>query len=105
MPKVSPAINRQKAAAARSRPYASRSSAACSMSPPATPTTLVPAVLHSWPHVGALTPLAVNVHQGAASVVMRAFDPVRAWSLIEQERITGGLMVPAMELHGRSTRH
>ena len=47
-------------------------------------------------HVGALTPLAVNVHQGATSVVMRTFDPVRAWSLIEHERITGGLMVPAM---------
>ena len=47
-------------------------------------------------HVGALTPLAVNVHQGATSVVMRSFDPVWAWQLIEQERITGSLMVPAM---------
>ena len=27
---------------------------------------------------------------------MRSFDPVRAWELIEQERITTGLAVPAM---------
>ncbi len=47
-------------------------------------------------HVGALTPLAVNVYRGATSIVMRAFDPVRAWELIEQERITTGLAVPAM---------
>jgi acyl-CoA synthetase (AMP-forming)/AMP-acid ligase II len=47
-------------------------------------------------HVGALTPLAVNVYRGATSVVMRTFDPVRAWELIEREKITTGLMVPAM---------
>jgi O-succinylbenzoate-CoA ligase len=47
-------------------------------------------------HVGALTPLAVNVYRGATSVVMRAFDPVLAWELIDSERITSGLMVPAM---------
>jgi O-succinylbenzoate-CoA ligase len=47
-------------------------------------------------HVGALTPLAVNVYRGATSVVMRAFDPSLAWQLIERERITAGLMVPAM---------
>jgi acyl-CoA synthetase (AMP-forming)/AMP-acid ligase II len=47
-------------------------------------------------HVGALTPLTVNVYRGAASIVMRAFDPVRAWQLIESERITCGLCVPAM---------
>ena len=47
-------------------------------------------------HVGALTPLAVNVYLGATSIVMRSFDPVRAWELIEQERITTGLAVPAM---------
>ena len=29
-------------------------------------------------HVGALTPLAVNVYMGATSVVMRSFDPVAA---------------------------
>jgi acyl-CoA synthetase (AMP-forming)/AMP-acid ligase II len=47
-------------------------------------------------HVGALTPLTVNVYRGAASIVMRTFDPVRAWELIESERITCGLCVPAM---------
>ncbi len=47
-------------------------------------------------HVGALTPLTVNVYRGATSIVMRTFDPVRAWELIEAERITCGLAVPAM---------
>jgi acyl-CoA synthetase (AMP-forming)/AMP-acid ligase II len=47
-------------------------------------------------HVGALTPLAVNVYRGSTSVVMRAFDPTLAWQLIERETITTGLMVPAM---------
>ena len=47
-------------------------------------------------HVGALTPLAVNVWRGATSVVMRSFDPVRAWQLIQEEKITTGLAVPAM---------
>ena len=47
-------------------------------------------------HVGALTPLAVNVYRGATSVVMRAFDPVLAWELIEREKVNTGLMVPAM---------
>ncbi|MEQ8859426.1 MAG: long-chain-fatty-acid--CoA ligase [Pseudomonadales bacterium] len=47
-------------------------------------------------HVGALTPLAVNVYKGATSVVMRSFDPTLAWELIEREKISTGLMVPAM---------
>jgi acyl-CoA synthetase (AMP-forming)/AMP-acid ligase II len=47
-------------------------------------------------HVGALTPLTVNVYRGATSIVMRTFDPVRAWELIEAEKITCGLAVPAM---------
>lgn len=47
-------------------------------------------------HVGALTPLAVNVWRGVTNVVMRSFDPVRAWELIENEKITIGLAVPAM---------
>lgn len=47
-------------------------------------------------HVGALTPLAVNVYKGTTTVVMRSFDPTRAWELIEQEKITTGLFVPAM---------
>ena len=47
-------------------------------------------------HVGALTPLAVNVYRGATSIVMRAFDPLLAWQLIDREQITTGLAVPAM---------
>ena len=47
-------------------------------------------------HVGALTPLTLNVYRGSTSVVMRTFDPVRAWELIRDERITSGLAVPAM---------
>jgi acyl-CoA synthetase (AMP-forming)/AMP-acid ligase II len=47
-------------------------------------------------HVGALTPLAVNVYAGVTSIVMRSFDPVLAWELIERERISTGLAVPAM---------
>lgn len=47
-------------------------------------------------HVGALTPLTLNVYRGVTSVVMRNFDPVRAWELIDEERITIGLAVPAM---------
>ena len=37
-------------------------------------------------HVGALMPLALNVYRGTRSIVMRSFDPVRAWELIEQEK-------------------
>ena len=47
-------------------------------------------------HVGALTPLAVNVYSGVTSIVMRSFDPVLAWELIEREKISTGLAVPAM---------
>jgi acyl-CoA synthetase (AMP-forming)/AMP-acid ligase II len=47
-------------------------------------------------HVGALTPLAVNVYSGVTSVVMRSFEPVLAWQLIEKEKISTGLAVPAM---------
>lgn len=47
-------------------------------------------------HVGALTPLAINVWSGATSVVMRSFDPVQAWQTIDAEKITVALAVPAM---------
>jgi acyl-CoA synthetase (AMP-forming)/AMP-acid ligase II len=47
-------------------------------------------------HVGALTPLAVNVYRGATSVVMRSFEPGLAWQLIHDEKVNNGLMVPAM---------
>lgn len=47
-------------------------------------------------HVGALTPLTSNVHLGVTTVIMRSFDPLRAWELIEEEAITVMLAVPAM---------
>ncbi|MFT7243502.1 MAG: O-succinylbenzoate-CoA ligase [Candidatus Azotimanducaceae bacterium] len=47
-------------------------------------------------HVGALTPVTLSVYRGATSIVMRDFNPVRAWELIQEEKITVGLLVPAM---------
>ncbi len=47
-------------------------------------------------HVGSLTPITLNVYSGTTSVVMREFDPVRAWELIQEEKITTALLVPAM---------
>ena len=47
-------------------------------------------------HVGALTPLTINAYHGATTYVMRSFDPVAAWECVEREKITSGLMVPAM---------
>jgi acyl-CoA synthetase (AMP-forming)/AMP-acid ligase II len=35
-------------------------------------------------HVGALTPLTGNVHRGLTNVVVRSFDPVETWQLIER---------------------
>ena len=47
-------------------------------------------------HVGSLTPITLNVYAGSTSVVMREFDPVRAWELFSEEKITSSLLVPAM---------
>src|SRR4030095_5644396 len=47
-------------------------------------------------HVGALTPATAAAHRGATLVLMRAFDPKAVFPLIERERITTGLAVPAM---------
>lgn len=47
-------------------------------------------------HVGALTPVALNVYRGVTSIVMREFDPVKAWALIKEESVTTTLLVPAM---------
>ena len=45
---------------------------------------------------GALTPLTINAYHGATTYVMRSFDPVAAWECVQREKITSGLMVPAM---------
>jgi acyl-CoA synthetase (AMP-forming)/AMP-acid ligase II len=47
-------------------------------------------------HVGALTPATGCVHRGVTMVIMRTFDPNGVWDLIETERLTTGLCVPAM---------
>ena len=47
-------------------------------------------------HVGALTPMIASVYTGNTLVVLRNFDPQKAWSLIEQEQINTTLAVPAM---------
>ena len=47
-------------------------------------------------HVGALTPALTCMYRGIAMVIMRTFDPVKAWELIDSERIDNALMVPAM---------
>jgi acyl-CoA synthetase (AMP-forming)/AMP-acid ligase II len=47
-------------------------------------------------HIGALFPAQAMVHLGATAVIMREFDPLASWELIEKERCTGTLLVPAM---------
>ena len=47
-------------------------------------------------HVAALLPMLGSIYKGNSMVVLRNFDPVRAWSLIEEEKITTTLAVPAM---------
>lgn len=47
-------------------------------------------------HVAALTPMIGSVYKGNSMVILRNFDPVKAWSLIEEEKITTTLAVPAM---------
>ena len=47
-------------------------------------------------HVGALTPMICSVYKGNTLVILRNFDPQKAWSLIETEQINTTLAVPAM---------
>jgi acyl-CoA synthetase (AMP-forming)/AMP-acid ligase II len=47
-------------------------------------------------HVGALTPMTGCLHRGCTIVLMRQFDPAAVFPLIEAERVTTGLAVPAM---------
>jgi len=47
-------------------------------------------------HVGSLIPVTLNIYWGVTSVVMREFDPLKAWELIPEEKITCSLLVPAM---------
>ncbi len=49
-------------------------------------------------HVGALGPMAGNVYRGMTSLIVRSFDPAETWRMIERERITSMIAVPAMLL-------
>ena len=47
-------------------------------------------------HVGALTPAVAACYAGVTQIVMRSFDPAGTWRVITDERVTTGLLVPAM---------
>ena len=47
-------------------------------------------------HVGALTPLISSTYLGTTLILLRGFDPVHTWEIIESERVTTTLAVPAM---------
>jgi acyl-CoA synthetase (AMP-forming)/AMP-acid ligase II len=47
-------------------------------------------------HVGSLIPVTLNIYRGVTSIMMREFDPARAWELIQEEKVTCSLLVPAM---------
>jgi acyl-CoA synthetase (AMP-forming)/AMP-acid ligase II len=47
-------------------------------------------------HVGALSPCWCIVHRGCTGIIMRAFDPKAVWELVESEKVTTMLAVPAM---------
>ena len=47
-------------------------------------------------HVGALAPAIMCIYAGNTAVILRNFDPVRAWELIQEEKINTSLAVPAM---------
>lgn len=47
-------------------------------------------------HVGALTPVTTCFYAGSTTVLVRSFDPVKTWELIQEEKINTMLAVPAM---------
>ncbi len=47
-------------------------------------------------HVGALTPAFQSIYSAARLVITRSFDPVKSWEIIQTEKITNTLLVPAM---------
>ncbi len=49
-------------------------------------------------HVGALNPFVTCMQRGICCVTMRSFDPELAWRVIQQERVTSFIAVPAMLL-------
>jgi O-succinylbenzoate-CoA ligase len=47
-------------------------------------------------HIGALLPLTWELHRGGTGVVLRSFDPDLAIRMLEEERVTTGLVVPTI---------
>lgn len=47
-------------------------------------------------HIGGLAPIFANIHVGCAMVFMPDFDPVKAWDIIETEKINFAMTVPVM---------
>lgn len=47
-------------------------------------------------NISGFAPLVTNVHIGATMVLSEVFDPMLIWKLIEQERITNMMTIPAM---------
>lgn len=47
-------------------------------------------------HVGASTPMLAQLYRGGCLYLMAQFDPAKMWEVIEAERITKTLAVPAM---------
>ena len=47
-------------------------------------------------HLGGLLPMEVAIFGGSTIVIMKAFDPKSVWEVIGRERVTSGLVVPAM---------
>ncbi|MEH6548931.1 MAG: long-chain-fatty-acid--CoA ligase [Pseudomonadales bacterium] len=47
-------------------------------------------------HVGALAPIFTSIYGGHSLVIERSFDPQLTWQIIQQEKITNTLLVPAM---------
>lgn len=47
-------------------------------------------------HLGGILPMEGALFTGSTLVLMKAFDPHRLWEVVRDERITSGLLVPAM---------
>lgn len=47
-------------------------------------------------HIGGFAPIITNLHNGCTSILMEDFHPIEAWKLIEKEKITTMMSVPAM---------
>lgn len=47
-------------------------------------------------HIGGFAPIITNLHNGSTAVMMADFDPIGVWRIIEKEKITTMMTIPAM---------